>query len=147
ASLALDYRQAYGRDVVVEIICYRRHGHNEGDEPAFTQPLMYEQIRQRPAPHLLYAARLEEEGVKAETVREMAAAYSSLLEAAVGQDAVPTDQGFNGDWRGVSRDYRPAGETTAVPTEILTGLAKELAGFPDDFTPHPKLATLYRKRL
>jgi len=104
------------------------------------------QIRQRPAPHLLYAARLEEEGVKAETVREMAAAYSARLEAAVGQDALLTDQGFNGDWRGVSRDYRPAGETTAVPPEILTGLAKELASFPDDFTPHPKVATLYRKR-
>ena len=147
ASLALDYRQAYGRDVVVEIICYRRRGHNEGDEPAFTQPLMYEQIRQRPAPHLLYAARLEEEGVKAETVREMATAYSSRLEAAVGQEALPSDQGFNGDWRGVSREYRPAGAATTVPPEILLGLATELASFPEDFTPHPKVATLYRKRL
>jgi len=147
ANLALDYRQAYGRDVVVEIICYRRHGHNEGDEPAFTQPLMYEQIRQRPAPHLLYAARLEEEGVAGETIREMAAAYGARLEAAVGQDAVPADQGFSGDWRGVSRDYQQVSAATAVPTEILTGLAAELTRFPEDFTPHPKLATLYRKRL
>jgi len=147
ASLALDYRQAYGRDVVVEIICYRRHSHNEGDEPAFTQPLMYEQIRQRPAPHLLYAARLEEDGVKAETVREMATAYSSRLEAAVGQEALPSDQGFNGDWRGVSREYRPAGAATTVPPEILLGLATELASIPEAFTPHPKVATLYRKRL
>lgn len=147
ARLALDYRQTFGRDVVVEIICYRRHGHNEGDEPAFTQPLLYEQIGQRPAPHLLYAARLEEEGVTAASVREMAAAYSARLETAIGQDAVLTDQGFNGDWRGVSRDYRPGAATTAVPSELLTRLATELSRFPDNFTPHPKLAALYHKRL
>jgi 2-oxoglutarate dehydrogenase E1 component len=147
AKLALDYRQAYGRDVVVEIICYRRHGHNEGDEPAFTQPLMYEQIRQRPAPHLLYAARLEEQGVTAEIVREMVTDYSARLEAAVGQDVVLSDQGFNGDWRGVSRDYHPANTATAVPHELLTRLATELTSFPATFTPHPKLVALYQKRL
>jgi len=147
ARLALDYRQTFGRDVVVEIICYRRHGHNEGDEPAFTQPLLYEQIRQRPAAHLLYGARLEEQGVPAATIREMAAAYSASLDAAVGQDAVPSDLGFSGDWRGVSRDYRPGDAATAVSQEILTGLATELSRFPADFTPHPKLVMLYQKRL
>jgi hypothetical protein len=53
--LALEYRRAFGRDVVVELICYRRHGHNEGDEPAFTQPLMYSQIASRPGVNRIYA--------------------------------------------------------------------------------------------
>ena len=53
--LALEYRQEYGRDVVVELICYRRHGHNEGDEPAFTQPLMYRQIASRPSVNRIYS--------------------------------------------------------------------------------------------
>jgi 2-oxoglutarate dehydrogenase E1 component len=147
AKLALDYRQTYGRDVVIEIICYRRHGHNEGDEPAFTQPLMYEQIKQRPAPHLLYAARLQEQGDKKEIISEMAAGYSSSLEAAIGQEAVAGDGGFGGDWSGVSREYKPDGAATDVPSDVLTGLAEKLTVFPKDFTPHPKLVTLYRKRL
>ena len=58
--LALEYRQTFGRDVVVEIICYRRHGHNEGDEPFFTQPLLYERIKERPPVHEIYAAQLRE---------------------------------------------------------------------------------------
>jgi len=147
ARLALDYRQKFGRDVVVEIICYRRHGHNEGDEPAFTQPLLYEQIRNRPPASLIYAGRLEQEGVPAETIREMAAAYTARLEGAAGQEAAPLDPGFGGDWRGVSRDYRPVASPTAAPREILSTLATELARFPADFTPHPKLASLYRSRL
>jgi 2-oxoglutarate dehydrogenase E1 component len=147
SRLALDYRQTFGRDVVVEIICYRRHGHNEGDEPAFTQPLMYEQISHRPSPHILYADRLQEEGLSAATVQEMAAAYTARLEAAVGQESVQTDRGFSGDWRAVSRDYRSVAAQTAVPHELLISLATELSRFPEGFTPHPKLVTLYQKRL
>src|SRR5512139_1976906 len=63
ARLALEYRQTFARDVVVELLCYRRHGHNEGDEPGFTQPLMYEKIRRRPPAHELYAAALERDGI------------------------------------------------------------------------------------
>jgi 2-oxoglutarate dehydrogenase E1 component len=108
---------------------------------------MYEQIRHRPSPHILYAARLQEEGLPAENVQEMIAAYSARLEAAVGQEAVPADQGFSGDWRTVSRDYRSADAQTAVSRELLVELATELSRFPEEFTPHPKLGTLYQKRL
>jgi len=61
ARLAADYRMAFKKDVVIDIICYRRYGHNEGDEPYFTQPLMYERIRQRPSLYEIYADRLIEE--------------------------------------------------------------------------------------
>ena len=58
-DLALRFRQRFGRDVVVDMLCYRKHGHNEGDEPAFTQPLMYQKIRHRPSVRGLYQAELE----------------------------------------------------------------------------------------
>ncbi len=74
AALALDYRQEFARDVVVEMICYRRHGHNEGDEPYFTQPLMYETISDRPPLTELYAERLHEAGVSAEAIAAQLAA-------------------------------------------------------------------------
>ena len=62
-KLAIEYRQTFGRDIVIDMWCYRRFGHNEGDEPKFTQPLMYDEIRQHPKVSAIYSARLEEEGV------------------------------------------------------------------------------------
>ena len=58
AELALDFRQTFGQDVVIDMVCYRRHGHNEGDEPAFTQPLMYEKIKNRISIRELYTEQL-----------------------------------------------------------------------------------------
>ena len=80
AQLALDYRQEFGRDVVVELICFRRHGHNEGDEPYFTQPLMYRTIKDRPPAYRLYAERLMEEGIEPKVVEGLAAGISQCLQ-------------------------------------------------------------------
>lgn len=147
ASLALDYRLEFGCDVVVEIICYRRHGHNEGDEPAFTQPLMYERIKDRPPAHAIYAARLEEEGVAPETMAAMASAYREELEQGMKSEAAPVDEGFSGDWQGVQRGYLQVEVETALSGPELVALGEKLAKFPEGFTPHPKLATLYSKRV
>jgi 2-oxoglutarate dehydrogenase complex dehydrogenase (E1) component-like enzyme len=62
-KLGMDYRQTFGRDIVIDMWCYRRFGHNEGDEPSFTQPLMYAKIRQHQPVSEIYAARLQQEGV------------------------------------------------------------------------------------
>jgi len=147
ASLALDYRREFGRDVVVEVICYRRHGHNEGDEPAFTQPLLYENIRRREPAHILYGRRLEADGLLPEGSAAMAAAYREELEGAVGAAPLPVDEGFSGEWRRVQRDYLPLAVATGVAAEELLLLGERLARFPDGFTTHPKLVTLYRKRV
>jgi len=147
AELALQYRQQFGRDVVVELICYRRHGHNEGDEPAFTQPQMYGQIRSRRPLHILYGERLVEQGVPAAVISLMAEAYGEALERAVGGEKLPVEQSFGGEWRRVSREFVITPVDTAVPAAELQQLMDRMASFPEGFAPHPKITQLYRRRL
>jgi len=146
AGLALEYRQAFGKDVVVEIICYRRYGHNEGDEPYFTQPLMYEKIKNRPPLHELYGAQLVEEGVSGSQIEATAREITARLEGAVGREAGMVDVGFKGSWSAIQREYTPFKVETGVAREALLSLAGTLAAIPAGFTPHPKLATLMQKR-
>ncbi|MBT0653249.1 2-oxoglutarate dehydrogenase E1 component [Geomobilimonas luticola] len=144
--LALDYRQAFGRDVVVEIICYRRYGHNEGDEPYFTQPLMYGKIKDRPSVHFLYADSLREAGVTEERITVPAAAYTARLEQALEERADGESPGFQGEWRGVQRAYSPAKVATGVAREALVEVAEVMSAIPAGFTPHAKVAALLKRR-
>ena len=146
AGLALDYRQAFGKDVVVEIICYRRYGHNEGDEPYFTQPLMYEKIKNRPPLHELYRTALLGEGVAPAQIEAVEREITVRLEGAVGREAGIVDVGFRGSWSAIQREYTPLKVETGVARETLLALNKTLATLPAGFTPHPKLATLLEKR-
>ena len=145
--LALDYRQAYARDVVVEVICYRRYGHNEGDEPYFTQPLMYEKIKNRPPVAELYARALTEEGVAEERISGMEQEITARLEGALDRKAAPVDGGFGGEWSSIQRGYSPLTVETGMGGERLLALAELLAQLPAGFTPHPKIAALLEKRL
>ena len=63
AHIAFDYRQQFKKDVVIDMFCYRRHGHNEGDDPSYTQPILYRKIKEHPSVGTLYAERLVREGV------------------------------------------------------------------------------------
>jgi 2-oxoglutarate dehydrogenase E1 component len=145
-GLALDYRQTFGRDVVVEIICYRRYGHNEGDEPYFTQPLMYGRIKDRQPVHELYAIRLEEEGVSRSGIDAMTSAIAGRLEESLGAPPRPVAGGFEGKWREYRRDYSPAKVETGADAARLRQLAEVLSGVPEGFSVHPKVAAILQRR-
>jgi 2-oxoglutarate dehydrogenase E1 component len=144
--LALDYRQEFGRDVVIELICYRRHGHNEGDEPYFTQPVMYRQIKERPPVHRLYAERLVAEGIGSEVVEQLTAGIKQCLQESVDKQDEPLDLGFQGEWSSIQREFTFLRVATGVAGDMLRELAGIITSLPEGFHPHPKIAALLTKR-
>lgn len=146
-GLAMEYRRQFGRDVVIELICYRRHGHNEGDEPSFTQPLMYKQIATRPPVNRVYADLLAEEGtISADTLSEIERRIPETLESSYITQSEERKIGFSSLWSDVSRAYDTAQVDTGVSAESLLILARRLAELPPGFIAHPKVHTLIQKR-
>ncbi len=146
-DLALQYRQAFGRDVVVEVICYRRHGHNEGDEPYFTQPLMYEKIKERPPVYEIYADHLRSEGLDEEAIDEQRRQIDRWLEVEGARgNRNPRLAGFGGKWSGIERDWKPVAVDTAVDGGRLRSLIDTLTEIPSDFTPHGKIVKQMERR-
>lgn len=151
-SLAAEYRYAFGKDVVVDVIGYRRYGHNEGDEPYFTQPRMYDRIHERPSPHRLYAEQLMAEGVlSARTVSEIEDRALGALEQAYGtvhgSECPFPETRFFPSWEPFNGRYRHDIVETALPVEQLTSLARQLNSWPEDFEPHPKIKMILNRRL
>jgi 2-oxoglutarate dehydrogenase E1 component len=146
AGLALEYRQKFGRDVVVEVICYRRQGHNEGDEPFFTQPLMYEKIRQRPPVHEVYAERLVSEGIDRQTIEDQATKINISLDEALQAEGEHLNVGYRGKWKNIQRKYQIMDVSTGVPEKTLQKLGQKATTIPERFNPHPKIAKLLAKR-
>jgi 2-oxoglutarate dehydrogenase E1 component len=146
AGLALEYRQSFGRDAVVEVICYRRYGHSEGDEPYFTQPLMYEKIKERQPICEIYQEELLAEGVDEGKIRETAGRIKARLEEASGRQPAAESSGFQGAWTAIRRDYSPVPVVTGAAEETLREVAEILAKIPDGFTCHHKVAEFLRKR-
>ena len=142
--LAWMYREKFHGDVVIDVVGYRRHGHNEGDEPAYTQPLMYERIKETPTAREKYAALLAERGVvtAADAQAQADAAYQQL--DAVKQGLASAGPRKQGDDR-VPRATHPEPET-AAPAELLTRLNSALLEVPADFTMHPKLKRQLERR-
>ncbi len=148
ADLAMEYRRTYRRDVVIELICYRRHGHNEGDEPAFTQPKMYQQIASRPPVNRIYATALAEEaGISPDILEQLEKRVNEALEASFNKPPVEDQAGFFDRWSSISTAYSAEPVETAVSAEKLATIARRLAALPSGFTPHPKIAALMQKRL
>ena len=146
-KLAIDYRQKFGRDVVVDMWCYRRFGHNEGDEPSFTQPLMYARIRQHPPISTLYADRLVAQGVidknwKGEVEDRFVATLEAEFQAATSYKANEADW-FGGRWSGLNRPADPVTARRNVPTgidaKLFDSLGRVLTTVPDDLTVHKTL--------
>ncbi|HEX5004210.1 MAG TPA: multifunctional oxoglutarate decarboxylase/oxoglutarate dehydrogenase thiamine pyrophosphate-binding subunit/dihydrolipoyllysine-residue succinyltransferase subunit [Gemmatimonadales bacterium] len=142
--LAMAYRAKFRSDVLIDLVGYRRWGHNEGDEPAYTQPVMYERIKELPTVRAKYAARLVADGLlSAEAAEaEAAAAYQRLVDV---QQAMKTAPASRSDAPPDGR--RDAGLVeTALPAEFLTTLNEELLAWPAGFTVHPKLARQLERR-
>jgi 2-oxoglutarate dehydrogenase E1 component len=152
-QLAVAYRQTFRQDVLIDLYCYRKYGHNEGDEPAFTQPQMYEVIRQKKPPREVYARRLSEEGVATdgeadELMRQRMAKLEEELERTRKAGAKRSYSAMAGLW---SR-YRggPDKETPEVPTFVpepkLRELLLKLSQVPEGFTPNDKVAKILEGR-
>jgi 2-oxoglutarate dehydrogenase E1 component len=147
-KMAIEFRQKFHRDIVIDMWCYRRFGHNEGDEPSFTQPLMYKVIKNHPGVGSLYAARLQAEGViDAAWAEAHTAQFIALLEEefTAGQNYKPSAADwFGGRWTGLSKPADP--ETarrnveTGIPKKLLEGLGRTLTAIPDALNIHPTLA-------
>lgn len=144
--LALEYRQEYGRDVVVELICYRRHGHNEGDEPAFTQPLMYHKIDSRPPVNRIYSDLLQEDGVSTLLLEKIEQDVVKRLEESFAKSPQKINIGFHDAWSNVSSEYRTDVVDTGVPAEKLLLFSRRLAELPPGFSPHAKIHAIVQKR-
>ncbi len=146
-KLAVEYRHRFGRDIVIDMWCYRRFGHNEADEPKFTQPLMYDAIRAHPKVSVLYAQRLQQEGViGAQTAEEMSAEFSAHLEqefAAAADYKPDAADWFGGRWSGLNKPADP--ETarrnvdTAITAKLFDRLGRTLTTVPDDLAIHKTL--------
>ncbi|MFC3442101.1 2-oxoglutarate dehydrogenase E1 component [Sphingobium rhizovicinum] len=146
-KLAMEYRQTFHRDVVVDMWCYRRFGHNEGDEPGFTQPLMYKEIRQHPPVSEVYASRLKTQGVVddafvAGATDEFVAHLEDEFEAAKSYKSNKADW-FAGRWSGL---HKPADAETArqsvdsaISTKLFDSLGKTLTTVPEGHNVHKTL--------
>ena len=149
ARTAFDYRQKFKRDVVIDLVCYRRHGHNEADEPAATQPLMYQVIRKRPTLRELYGRKLVAEGTLSEAeAKAMAEDYRSLLEAGAPIAGIDSDhQDPNAvDWTRHLGGHLAEKIDTGVAKKALANVGKGLLKMPEGMSLHARVARIYEDR-
>ena len=152
-DLALDFRQTYRRDVVIDMYCYRRWGHNEGDEPAYTQPLLYREIRRRPSVQESYLNRLLElGGITRGEADQIAQRRKETLEQRLGEarreDFVYNPGTLEGMWKGYlgQRECFVQDVPTGVKREKLEEYLRRLADLPEGFHLHKKLKRTIKQR-
>ena len=148
AQLAYDFRQRFHRDVVIDMYCWRKHGHNEGDDPSYTQPVLYRQLREQTSVAAGYAARLQQEGViTAEEVAGWQEAQKRKL-----YEIYDQTQKNKEDWEllelspmapgAMPQDLPPTGVSRSALEQVIRGIS----AFPGDFHIHPKLVKAVEKR-
>ncbi|MFC5581301.1 2-oxoglutarate dehydrogenase E1 component [Rhodanobacter terrae] len=147
--LAYDFRKQFRRDVVIDLVCYRRHGHNEADEPAATQPVMYQVIRQRPTARDLYQQQLVKEGVLAEgDAQKQFEAYRDRLEAGAPMTELDNSPVRDGhvDWAKFIGGKLSTPTDTSVPKQKLQELSGKILTLPTDITLQARVAKIYDDR-
>ncbi|HKQ54445.1 MAG TPA: 2-oxoglutarate dehydrogenase E1 component [Methyloceanibacter sp.] len=151
AKIATEFRQRFGKPVVIDMFCYRRHGHNEADEPAFTQPLMYRRIADHPRVVEVYARKLVADGLLTEAeVAAMQAEFRDLLEEEFGAgEAYRPNRAdwLDGRWSGIGHAEEGARRgDTGVALDVLREVGRKLTSFPKSFTPHKTIARIMAAR-
>jgi len=149
AQLAFDFRQQFKKDVVIDLVCYRRHGHNEADEPAATQPLMYQIIRARKTARELYADKLIADGaLSSEQAKALVDGYRGKLdcgEATVELASPPADR-IGANWKPYLQGRLDMPVDTSLSRAELDALAAKINAIPDTIKLHPRVAKIYEDR-
>ncbi len=149
AQLAFDFRQEFKRDIVIDLVCYRRHGHNEADEPAATQPLMYQNIRARKTTREIYANRLIEASViTADDAKALVDGYRAKLDKGEVTADVTTaaNDSVSVDWSPYCTGSLNDEVKTAVARKTLDALAAQINAVPESRKLHPRVAKVYEDR-
>ncbi|MEL4889978.1 2-oxoglutarate dehydrogenase E1 component [Xanthomonas protegens] len=150
ANLAYDFRQQFNKDVVIDLVCYRRWGHNEADEPAATQPVMYQTIRKHKTTRELYAAQLESEGVlQAGEAQALVDGYRNKLDSGEYTTELATRKPdeFAIDWSKYLSGKLTDKVDTTVKRKTLDQLAKIITTIPGGVELHPRVAKIYEDRV
>jgi 2-oxoglutarate dehydrogenase E1 component len=149
-KLAMDFRNEFHKDVILDICCYRRLGHNEADEPGVTSPVMYEAIKKHPTTFQIYGRKLVEEGaVTKEEAENVARAYREGLDK--GENIVRTTLGLVGNkhtvnWNNYKKDNWRTPADTRVPADTVRALAERTRTLPEGFTLHARVAKIMEDR-
>jgi len=154
ARVAAEFRQTFQRDVIIDMYCFRRYGHNEADEPAFTQPVMYRAIHEHPKVHEVYRDLLLQRGrVTEEETRDIERRLLVMLESefdeAKQDNGKPNEDSFGGVWRaylgGWDHDVPVVG--TGITEDLYERAVRAATALPEGLEPHPKIERLMAKRL
>ena len=147
-KLALEYRNEFKKDVVIDLVCYRRHGHNEADEPNATQPLMYQKIKKHPVPRQIYADQLTAEGtLEQREVEKLISDYREALDhgACVVEEWRPMTE-HSVDWTPFLGHDWDVDYDGSLPVEKLNELAKAISDYPEDHPLQSRVKKLYQDR-
>ncbi len=151
AKIATEYRQKFNRDVVIDMVCYRRFGHNEGDEPSFTQPIMYKKIRSHPTTLSIYGKKLSEEGLISEVeLQNEKINFKNFLEKEfeTSKNYKSELKWFDGAWSrfkpGLGKDKRGV---SGVDKKKLVEVGKKISSIPKDFNIHKTLKKIFDIRV
>jgi 2-oxoglutarate dehydrogenase E1 component len=150
AKIATEYRQKFNRDVVIDMVCYRRFGHNEGDEPSFTQPIMYKKIRSHPTTLSIYSKKISSEGLFEEAqINQKKQEFKKFLENEFNSSKNYKSElkWFDGVWSrfkpGLGKDKRGV---SGVDKKIIIDVGKKISKIPEDFSIHKTLIKILEQK-